>query len=254
MMGVARRLAAVCLALGGVMLVGCGSEEKIVLPTPTPTATPTPAPGPVITFIGLATPSDYVIEPDPPVDGVPVYAGRFFATGRGFRIVIEGKPGLSGADPGIYAYGPSDTELPDLQVIVSQQLGNGSEAVCDVSGPNPEGTPVIGGGVPATDPPSFEPAGTVAPRVNDLSCRFTNGSSGQPPATSIGRTDPTESCVKDRQTGTEDFVNPESTIQFCADVDSSWRFRPGRTLVTARLRDVEGNVGPPAQISVEVTP
>jgi hypothetical protein len=41
-------------------------------------------------------------------------------------------------------------------------------------------------------------------------------------------------------------------VQFCALVDVSISFPPGDTLITARLRDVLGNVGTQRQIVVRV--
>lgn len=159
--------------------------------------------------------------------------------GNGFSLVVEGMPGLSGAAVGNSAYQPSLTSLPDLQVEVSNPLGNGSSAVCDSSGPTP-------GGVPAVDPPNFAPTQVDINAVNDLACRFLDGN-GAP----MGRN--SDSCVL-FPSGDFKFANPMTTTQFCGLIDRALSFPSGDTMVTARLRDVNGNAGPQAQIVIRVTP
>ncbi|HXQ22168.1 MAG TPA: dockerin type I repeat-containing protein [Candidatus Acidoferrales bacterium] len=207
--------------------------------TPSPTATPTSSSpiGPLVTFFGVTRGDDTLVSSSGTTpDGVPIYPRP---NGNGFSLVVESMPGLSGAAVGKSAYQPSLTSLPDLQVEVSNPLGNGSSAVCDSSGPTP-------GGVPAVDPPNFAPTQADINAVNDLACRFLDGS-GAP----TGRT--SDSCVL-FPTGDYEFVNPMTTIQFCGVIDQVLSFPPGDTVVTARLRDVNGNAGPPAQIVIRVTP
>jgi len=169
-------------------------------------------------------------------DGLRIYSRTL---GNGFSLVVEGGPGLSGAAVGSSAYQPNLTSFPDLQVEVSNPLGNGSAAVCDSSGSMP-------GGVPAVDPPDFTPTQTDINAVNDLACRFLDGS-GAP----VGRSG-SDSCVM-FPSGDFEFVNSMSTIQFCGFIDGLLNFPSGDTLVTARLRDVNGNAGPPAQIVIRIT-
>jgi hypothetical protein len=174
------------------------------------------------------------------------------AAGATFNIVIEGKPGLSHLFVGTSSYQPDLSDFPDLQVEVSQQLGDGSAAVCDNSGLAP-------GGVPAIDPPSFDPTQTNINAVNDFACRFVDGSN-LPKGRSAA-----ESCVKLLPSEDYGFVcdgsnpacpsgNAVSTIQFCALIDRVLQLQPGDTVVTARLRDTGGNVGPSEQIVIHSGP
>ena len=56
---------------------------------------------------------------------VPIYSR---AGGSGFSIVVEGRPGASGAPVGDSTYREDLSALPDLQIIASRDLGNGSTA------------------------------------------------------------------------------------------------------------------------------
>jgi len=209
-------------------------------PTVTPSATVTFAgpSGPLITFLGLTRADDTLVKStETTAAGVPIFIRP---TGAGFSLVVEGQAGPSGAAVGRSAFDASGASFADLQIEVSQPLGNGSPAVCDRSGPT-------AGGVPAVDPPSFDvtPAHTAA--SNDLSCRFVNGSDA---AVARNRD---EACVL-FPSGDFQFVNPSSTVQFCGFVTGVMEFQPGDTLVTVRLRDVSGNPGAPAQMVVRINP
>ncbi|MGD0949831.1 MAG: hypothetical protein ABSA52_20680 [Candidatus Binatia bacterium] len=224
--------------------------------TPSPTVTPTAALGPVVTFFGLTNQDDTLVSPSS-TGGLPVFSR---AMGSGFSIVVEGAPGLSRAPVGPCAFGVYNTVsdsctpsctigctgcctgFPDLQIEASNPLGNGSPAVCD------GGT---GGGVPGVDPVTFYP--TTNPNiiniVNDLACRFLDGS-GSP----IGRPS-TYACVKYLPSEEYGYANPQSTMEFCAPITSVEQFPPGTdTTLTVRLRDVNGNVGAPAQIIIHIGP
>jgi hypothetical protein len=205
--------------------------------TPSPTATPTQALGPIVSFLGLTRSDDSLIAASgTTIDGLPIFT---HLTGTGFSLVVEGAPGRGGAPVGSSAFSADDrTAYPDLQVEVSRPLGNGSSAVCDASGPT-------AGGVPAIDPPSFAPTQTNINVVNDLGCRFVDGN-GRP----VARKE-TEACVQ-FATAEHGFVSAASTVQFCGFITSVLQFPPGDTLVTARLRDSGGNVGPIAQMMVRV--
>jgi hypothetical protein len=206
--------------------------------TPTRTATATPAVpiGPVITFFGVIRADDTQLTPTP---GVPPIYTR--PSGHGFSLVIEGGLGLSKAAVGSSAFQSDVMSFPDLQIEVSNSLGNGSGAVCDRSGPSP-------GGVPAVNPASFASTQTNINAVNDLACRFLDGT-GAP----VGRRG-SDACVM-FDSGDFGFVNKQmSTIQFCGFIDQLIEFPPGDTLVTARLRDVDGNPGSPAQLMIHVGP
>ncbi len=209
--------------------------------TASPSATPTPASpiGPVITFFGLTLGDDTLVPPPTAgPGGVPVYQRN---SNNQFSLVVEAAPGPSGVAVGRSAYQADLTSLPDLQVEVSQQLGNGSLAVCDRTG-------AMAGGVPRIAPLSFAPTTKVIDAVNDLGCRFLNGN-GSP----VGRA-MNEACTKIPPTDDYAFVSPDSTVQFCAFIDSVLFFQPGDTVVTARVVDQDGNPGPPSQIVVHIGP
>lgn len=184
--------------------------------------------GPIVTFAGTSRADGVQVEPiEVGKDGIPIFRNYI---GSGFQLVIEGKPGIGNLEVGrrIFAHDPDDPKLqPDLQVQVTRALGDGSEAICD------RRRPTIGG-IPGIDPPSFKTTRKVSDAMNDLACRF---------ETFI---EPNSSCVVD-QYGDFDFVKKDSTTQFCMVVAKAWNFPIGDTLVSVRLRDIEGNPGPVAQ-------
>jgi hypothetical protein len=211
--------------------------------------------GPVVTFFGLTNQDDTLLSAsgtDPPVFSLP--------NGFGFSIVAEGSPGPSGAPVGLCTFGvldaignfctpsctPDCSTFPDLQIQASNPLGNGSPTVCDRAG-----LVAKPGGVPGVDPITFDP--TTNPNiisiVNDLACRFVDGT-GSP----RGRT--TYPCVKHLPSEEYGFADSRSTVEFCSSpISSAEQFPPSAdTTLTVRLRDVDGNVGAPAQIIVHVGP
>lgn len=201
--------------------------------TATPSVTPAGVIGPVITYFGLTRADDSLIDPigtNP--QGLPIYTR---VAGAGFSLIVEGRRGPSGVDVGRSSYDSSGSGLPDLQIVVSRTLGDGSAAVCDRFPPQ-------AGGVPAVDPPRFD---DQAAAVNDLACRFVDGG-GQP--VGRGRND---SCVL-YDDGSFDFAAKTSTVQFCGFVDAVFHFPPGDTIVTARLLDQEGHPGEPMRIVVRI--
>lgn len=209
--------------------------------TPTPTATPEGPVGPVVTFVGLTKSDDTLVEKDAASpEELPVYVR---ANGVGFWLVIEGAPGANGLPVARSTYLDAATIPSDLQIQTNRALGNGSPAVCDRSGSS-------AGGVPAVDPPRFEPFDdTLIGTMNDLSCRFLDG--GGAPA---GRRR-NEACVKFLPSEEYGFVRDETTVQFCGGpVEGTFRFPEGDTLITVRLRDEEGNPGPPRQFVIRVSP
>ncbi len=131
-----------------------------------------------------------------------------------------------------------DDGLPDLQVLVSEPLGDGSNAVCDDQAP-------VFGGVPATSPPSFTLDPDTIAALNDLGCRFRDGS-GTPGARGLF-----DECTVFAD-GTPHFVSSESSLQFCAYITSPLEFASGDTLVAARVRDLSGVYSAPAQIIIRV--
>jgi hypothetical protein len=211
--------------------------------TPTPTVPAPPALGPEITFLGVARADGSLVEPlDVTADGAPIFVRR---GGSGFTLVIEGKPGPSGAAVSPRTYQPDLITLPDLQIWSSRDLGNGSPEVCDLPEGPPLGTPRPGGGVPGAPEVDFSLTAENIARVNDFACRFRDGQN-QP----FGRL-PGEGCVL-FPSGDYGFASEESTVQFCAAVDASIAFPTGDTRVTVRLRDVDGNVGPVRSLVIRV--
>ena len=210
-------------------------------PTATPTRTPTGPRGPIVSYFGLARADDNLVDPSgTTAAGVPIFTR---ANGTGFSIVVEARPGASGVDSGQLAYDFGGTSFPDLQMLASRPLGNGSAAVCDRTQPD-------AGGVPATDPPVFAGTAAVVGATNDLGCRFLDGNNNP-----FGRRGADNSCVQvPFDSGTFRFVGAASTIQFCGLVDSAFAFPTGDTLLTVRLRDLLGNLGEPSQIVVRVQP
>lgn len=152
----------------------------------------------------------------------------------GFTLVVEGAPGVFSAPVGATTFSQNNGILPDLQVVVSMDLGNGNTAVCDTRPEARDGVPAAGEISPAQ-----------APAINDLGCRFKNAF-GQP-----GGRGPNEACTRlpDESFG---FWEDASTIQFCGFIDRPFEFHTGDTLVRVRIRDVLGNLSDEAQIIIRV--
>jgi hypothetical protein len=203
---------------------------------------PSCPPGPEITSFGLARADGSWVAPSGrDSEGRPVYER---IDGRGFILVIEGRPGADNATVGFNAFNSDLTNpsvLPDLQPLVSHPLGNGSVAVCD-------NTPLQIGGIPGFSPPDFLATQAVANAINDLACRFDDGTfhpGGRPPF---------YACTSSNGGGDYATVDPTSTAQFCALVNSGWSFSAGDTIVAARLRDGSGTLGAVREIVVRIAP
>jgi hypothetical protein len=118
-----------------------------------------------------------VVTPTPADDGSPpIYqlsVVKNTNVAYGFNLVIEGALAPSPqcapfCTYSTFAWSAADpTALPDLQIEASNNLGNGSPAVCDDSGST-------AGGVPAVNP--FDFSANSASAINDFSCRFKDGS------------------------------------------------------------------------------
>ena len=122
---------------------------------------------------------------------------------------------------------------PDLQIENNRDLGAGTQAMCD--------TGLTGGGVPGVNPPDFSPDNNfVTDALNDFACRFES---------QIGQSD---SCTMVDVTHTPATVSRNAKVQFCDHVANESAFHSGDNIVTVRLRDTNGNLGPPAQIVVRV--
>ncbi len=206
------------------------SPTATVTPTPPASETPTATvpPEPVVTFFGVARADNSLVAPDTTQGGIPVYSR---VDGSGFFLVVEGRPGGTGAALGREVRNLEPGGLPDLQIEVSRDLGNGSPAVCDDA-------PGTAGGVPATDPVDFSVVRANA--INDLACRF-----------KIIAGQPDDACTRFAD-AVDHFVDPTTTLQFCSQVDQPFAFQGGDTVVTVRLRDVAGNVSADAQLIMHI--
>jgi len=203
--------------------------------SPTPSGTPLTIGGEITAF-GVARADGLPIASiGPQDDGYPT----FVRPASGFIIYIEARPGISGLPVASVTFesSPSDPNvLPDLQVLVSRPLGDGSPAVCD-DGPLP---PI--GGVPATKPTAFGGSQAIANAINDLGCRFDSRGSS------------TQACTRD-SFGVYAFT-ANSTIQFCTSpgVGAELAFGIGDTIVTARVRDIAGQPGHAKSIAIRIRP
>jgi hypothetical protein len=98
--------------------------------------------------------------------------------------------------------------------------------------------------VPAS--PDFAFTQAISNAINDLACRFVDGS-GLP----MGRGSPQDSCTKSAD-GLSRFANPDSSAQFCAVIAPPFAFPVGDTTVSVRISDQSGVPGPPASFVVRV--
>jgi hypothetical protein len=153
----------------------------------------------------------------------------------GFIVFVEGRPGATRLPVGSVTYTakPNDPRAqPDLQLVSSHPLGDGSTAVCDNSLPGL-------GGIPATEPADFSPQQATTDALNDFGCRFRVFDEAD------------LACTQDSG-GNFLFRSSSSTIQFCTLVSNALTFPPGDTVLTARLRDTSGNAGPTFQMVVRI--
>jgi hypothetical protein len=224
------------------------SDVPSATPTSTipPSATPTPTEmpsGPIVTYLALVKADGRLVDPaDSLSDGTPVFV---HSQPQGFLLVIEAGFGTGNRPIGgtTFNHVPGDPNaLPDLQIVTSCPLGDGSPAVCD-AGP---GGPL--GGVPAVDPPLFGGTQASADAINDFACRF----SKRGPTT--GGEDPGP-CTRN-ENGEYAFADPGSRVQFCSvvGVGAEIAFKTGDTRITARITDTSGEPGPAAAMVVRIVP
>jgi hypothetical protein len=210
-------------------------------PTPsrTPTATPTtPADGPEITHFGVARADNQPLQPiGSDEQGRPIYRSLL---GQGMTLIVEAGRGPSRREPGTQGYNPNG--LPDLQVIASRPLGDGDPVVCDVREPTL-------GGIPATEPLTFENSAALAAAVNDFGCRVDDGVGQQ-----MARRISSDACTASLTPGGSgfSFVGDETRVQFCLPIARAWSFAEGDTVVAARVRDVAGGLSSVREIVVRV--
>jgi hypothetical protein len=204
-------------------------------PTPRPNTVPTGLKpgesfGPEVTFFGITRADGKAIEPVNHDGGIPTY--RNFV-GSGFQVVVEGKPGKSGADVGrrVFAHSATDPKMrPDLEIEFDRPLGDGSEVICDRMRPKI-------GGIPALNPANFAETQKVSDTLNDAGCRFEVFLESE------------SSCTLGKNEDWQ-FVDPQTKTQFCMTVAKAWNFPLGDTIVSVRLRDTAGNPGPVKKIRI----
>jgi hypothetical protein len=208
--------------------------------TPQPTPPAVTAMGPDITFLGIASADDVAQTPVGSDDeGRPIFT---WPVGQGLSLIVEARRGASHSQVGTQASVPGGASLPDLQVILSNPLGDGSQVLCDTDRPTV-------GGVPAVDPFEFSDAPGVVLAINDLGCRADNGL-GEPQGRPAGET----ACTRAQPSGKIGTVVSNSTVQFCIPIALAWAFPEGDTIVAARVRDRGGNVGPIREMVLRVQP
>jgi hypothetical protein len=230
-------VAAVDRSLNGCRETPTPTDTPTETPTPTPTATLTPTPpiGPRIVFFGVTLADDSLLDsremsPDQiPIFTLPVHSG--------FSLVVEAERGLSGLPVGDRTFDLFG--VPDLQIQATSQLGDGSEMVCDDDMENP-------GGVPAVDPPRFDDSARVIGALNDLGCRFLDGL-GLPNARNCTE----QACIR-FETGQFGCRSEDAERQFCGVITAALSFPLGETLVSARVLDADGNVGPVERLIVRI--
>ncbi len=192
-----------------------------------------------MTHFGIARADGIVTDPvGTTPEGYPIYER---VLPQGFFVFVEARRGLDFRPIGTntFNHNPGDpSALPDFLIIANRALGNGSTKVCD-DGVTTVGTP---GGVPAVVPPAFGGSQATANAINDFACRFSARTAG-------------ETCTRDFSSNPI-FVDPTSTLQFCPQVGigSELAFGVGDTLLTVRIRNTIGQLGPSASIVVRVLP
>jgi hypothetical protein len=114
--------------------------------------------------------------------------------------------------------------------------------VCDADAEN-------AGGVPGIDPPRFDDSPEVIGIFNDLACRFLDGD-----GVSRARSCTEQACISSSETGEYGCRSPRARVQFCGSISAATLFPDGDTLVTARVRNVDGAWGAIAQLIIRVAP
>ena len=167
-----------------------------------------------------------------PTPGFDQQGRRVFQTAGGrFLLVVEAKPGVNGAKVGSNLDVDPTVERPDLQIESDQNMGAGSTAVCDI-GPT-------GGGIPGINPADFGPSQFVSNALADFACRFEFHLAASP-------------CTLNRNGLESTLGTVATTAQFCDQVSTTAAFPLGDSVVSVQVVDVQGHVGPTAQIIVRV--
>lgn len=250
-----------------VAVFGCGDDGEggPVTPTATVTITPTrsattvrtatPTPTvatvatatatrvsltpPLITLFAVARADDTLVEPiGTDAEGRPIFERP---SGSGFTLVLEARRGPSQRPVGLNAFDEAGGE-PDVQLLVSRPLGDGSPTVCALDLPQ-------GDGVPAVDPPQFSGDAAVVAAINDLGCRVNDGT-----GTPSGRPTSSSACTLSPDDFGYGFVSDDTEVQYCLPVARTWKFPSGDTIVAARVRDQGGHLSAVHEIVVRVRP
>jgi hypothetical protein len=191
-----------------------------------------------VTFFGVATADNRVVDPDTFAGGVPVYIRP---QPFGFLLILEGRRGTSNRpisncgvrnqQGGLIVCGQSRA---GVQVQANRPLGNASAVVCDLSPPNI-------GGVPGVNPPDFGPSQMITDILNDMACRWEDHPNEE------------NSCTFD-ELGNFAFQRDATERQFCSapSIGTELELPRGDTLFTAQIADMDGNVGNQMRLIVRI--
>ncbi len=160
-----------------------------------------------------------------------MFPGGFI--GEAARTVVEYGLGPSG-QPINANFCPVDTTArPGLWIETDHGLGPNQTPV-------PCSTP---GGVPAVNPPSFDPDQTITDSLRAYAHRFTRYLTTAP-CTVINNDSSSPKLV---------YPTPSAVYeQYCSDGSSAVAFPLGTSVLSAQLQDGSGNLGPTAQVVVRV--
>ncbi len=226
------------------------TRTSTATPTPPPTSTRTLTPtrtktpletGPRVSFAAPVDPDgcsfccEFACQQTPtPTPEFDPGGRRVYERSQGrFLFIVEGARGPSNRLPGDILAPQSG--LPDLQILVDRNLGNGSALVCDKGPP-----PIPNGGVPGLSSLDFT-APAAADPMRDMACRFIIQTSGS------------NACTRNRN-GDFAFLGSGSVKQYCFQVPESVTFPVGDTTVAVQLRDTGGTLGPRAEFVIRVSP
>ncbi|GBD26059.1 hypothetical protein HRbin30_01386 [bacterium HR30] len=130
--------------------------------------------------------------------------------------------------------------LPDLAIVSSQVLGDGSTEVCDDTAPRLGGVPAWRSTLALPGPQQ------LADVINDLACRFKDGA-GQPRGRNAN-----EACTL-FEDGQYRFAGSGTTVQFCGFIDAVVALPANaETRFTVRVRDQAGRWSNPASMIVRI--
>lgn len=161
-----------------------------------------------------------------------------------FMIVVEARP--SGAAVNQTVLPLDSSQRPGLQLFTSNALGPDTPPAAEVDCRSGLSLDQYGG-IPGVDPPDYDdPSDTVTDALTDLACRFQ------------ATTDRESACTVD-VAGRPAFLNPAGAtngiVQFCHFVIAKSSFPAGQdTVLTVRVADTAGKLGPASEIVVHIGP